>query len=70
VPQILKSGDFFAFIKDLCMPFTHRKPGRTLFFNGHVSIEAAAGKIYPSINLSSIINELKNCFQKVLFRKI
>jgi hypothetical protein len=31
VPQILKYGDFFALIKDLCMPFTHRKPGGTKF---------------------------------------
>jgi hypothetical protein len=28
-PQIPKYGDFFALIKDLCMPFTDRKPGRT-----------------------------------------
>jgi len=34
VLHILKIGDFFAFIKDLCMPFTHRKPGRTLNLKG------------------------------------
>jgi hypothetical protein len=26
VPQILKYGDFFALIKDLCMPFTTENP--------------------------------------------
>jgi hypothetical protein len=32
MPQILKSGDFFALIKDLGTPFTYRKPRRTIKF--------------------------------------
>jgi len=27
-----KPGDDLALIEDLCMPFAHRKPGRTFYF--------------------------------------